>query len=138
MSVPFAAVDVHDQHLCIRVTKPACGDNEFHRFADTVAETYVKMPHGFVLSIDMMKMERLPLNQALKWLTMFDKVSEVTKERLVATCICFNDPLVKISTDFFLNFYNPIRPLYIFDSTEACELKVKQLLERASPIATRE
>ena len=130
MSRPFATVDAHNKHLCIRVRQPACADNDFYDFADHVAETYVTMPHGFVLSIDMMAMERLPLNQALKWMTMFHKVADVTRERLVATCICFDDPLIKISTDLFLTLYNPIKPLHVFDSADACKLKVEQLLER--------
>jgi hypothetical protein len=126
--MPFATINKSDHRLELCVLQPSCSDTEFSDFADRVAEVYVSMPPNFVLSIDMMKMNRLPLQQAMKWMTMFHKVSDVTKERLVATCICFHDPLVKISTDLFLTFYNPIKPLHIFESSEECEDQAKKIV----------
>tara|TARA_E500000178_G_scaffold355372_1_gene427770 strand:- start:2215 stop:2511 length:297 start_codon:yes stop_codon:yes gene_type:complete len=85
------------------------------------------MPHNFVLSINMMNMNRLPINQAMKWMAIFQDCAYITRERLMATCICFDDPLVKFATDVFLKLYDPIKPLYIFDTAEECEAKAVSL-----------
>lgn len=124
----FATVTATDRLLSIEVQQPCCTDAEFAAFADHVADVYEGMPCGFVLHMDMMRMQRLPLAQAMKWMTMFHRVLPVTRERLVCTCVCFDDPLVRVSADLFLQFYHPVKPLHMFDTRAECRRRVEQEL----------
>lgn len=117
----FARVDHEPQILRITVINERASDGEFSRLIESAEEAYRSRGHPFVLLLDLTRMNQIPLPQAMAWIDLFHRVMPITRERLICTCLCFRDDLVRAAVQLFLALYNPVKPFFIHATVEECD-----------------
>lgn len=113
----FASVTYDGSVLSVVALRPRPADREFSEFVRHCEMIYETVRDKFILALNLQKMHKLEIGEALQWMAMFFRVLPITKQHLRFTCACF-DAKLQEHVDKFLDLYNPIKPFYTFCSEE--------------------
>ena len=127
MAAPFASVSTFPHLICITVNRPKPRDGEFSSLVTECEEVYKGYNQPFVLGLNLHCMDTMHPFDALQWMAMFFRVIEITKKHLICTCI-HASPVLDDAINGFLNIYDPIKPFYCFQTSEAFHAKILQSL----------
>lgn len=97
--------------------RPAPFDGEFSEIVQNCEIMYNRVRDKFILALNLRKMEKIGVGEALQWMAMFFRVMPITKEHLRFTCACFDGKLQE-HVDKFLELYNPVRPFHTFSDED--------------------
>lgn len=113
----FASLS-YDERVVWVVAQCSCPTNkEFSLLVHECEIMYKSLHEQFILAMDLRKMHKIDVYQALQWMAMFFRVMPITKQHLHCTCLCFTHDLQE-HVQKFLDLYHPVKPFYTFNDYE--------------------
>ena len=109
----FASVTYEESVIWVNALQSTPTNREFSDLVQECEAMYNLMRSPFILAMDLRKMHKLDVFQAVQWMAMFFRVMPITKQHLQCTCVCFA-PSLQEHVQKFLDLYHPVKPFYTF------------------------
>ena len=106
--------------LVVTVLRSDPTKEEFQSLMDATKREYIRMPKEFVLVLDVLRMNILNPMFCIAWMRLFDEVRPITSSHLLCTHVAYDSGVLQWAVNAFLNIYNPMKPLLLHTSRDAC------------------
>ncbi len=135
MGDTFANVQIRSNLIRVDVLRARPQGGEFSKLVEKIEMLYMSFRTEFIVAMNLSKISKLEIFEALQWMAMFYRVMPVTKKYLRCTCVCFT-PELDAHVQNFLRLYNPIKPFHTFHESGEFENHVESILPSASHSST--
>ena len=107
--------------LNFRLRKALGDDEDWQSARDIIEEFYIFCKNRVTpvsRSMDASRMVTVNTVNAIKWVSLFLKHRETTKQLLVCSCLITTNANVKLAMDSFLKLYDPIKPFRVVSDSQ--------------------
>lgn len=114
----FASVERIGDVLVVTVMRGIASKSEFSSIVKKVEDSYLDMPKGFAIVLDLMRMLPLPVEQCRLWVHMCNRVSAHTHENLNCICLCFQNKTFYYGLSMFRMMCSTSESIHVFDTRD--------------------
>lgn len=104
-----------------RIRKTLGDEEDWQSARDIIEEFYIfcrDLAKPFSLIMDASRLVTVDAMNAIRWVSLFFKHRETTKQLLVCSCLITRNANVKSGMDSFLKLYDPVKPFRVVPDSQ--------------------